>query len=151
MMGIVGGVLTGDTARRRSGPSIEPTRTSVRAHSLCAGSVAAGVQGALPPHRYSEQEITESFVSFPGFEAFGDIVRKLHASSKVNSRYLVRPLEDYPGFRSPAMRASTMSRIDNVSNVEASADTLIAASSSSFSSRLPVTSTFPDQVLAQRV
>ena len=54
------------------------------------------MQGALPPHRYSQQEITESFVSFPGFEAFGDIVRKLHASSKVNGRYLVRPLEDYP-------------------------------------------------------
>ena len=54
------------------------------------------MQFALPPHRYSQQEITESFVSFPGFEAFGDIVRKLHTSSKVNSRYLVRPLEDYP-------------------------------------------------------
>jgi hypothetical protein len=37
--------------------------------------------------------------------------------------------------RSPAMRASTMSRVDNVSNFEATADTLIAASSSSFSSR----------------
>lgn len=92
----MGGVFTGDTVRRRRGPSIEPTRTGVRAHGVGAGSVVAGVQGALPPHRYSQQEITESFVRFPGFEAFGDIVRKLHTSSKVNSRYLVRPLEDYP-------------------------------------------------------
>jgi hypothetical protein len=33
------------------------------------------------------------------------------------------------------MSASTMSRVDNVSSFEATADTLIAASSSSFSSR----------------
>ena len=40
------------------------------------GSVIAGVQGALPP-RYSQHEVTESFIRFPGFEAFEDMVRKL--------------------------------------------------------------------------
>lgn len=93
-MGTVGGIFTGDMARWR-GSSIEPNCTGARAHSVCAVSVIAGVQGALPPHRYSQQEITESFVRFSGFEAFEDIVRKLHASSKVNSRHLVRPLKEY--------------------------------------------------------
>ncbi|MDT7762255.1 MAG: alkylresorcinol/alkylpyrone synthase [Mycobacterium sp.] len=46
-------------------------------------SVIAGVQWALPPHRYSQHEVTESFIRFPGSEAFEDMVRKLYASSKV--------------------------------------------------------------------
>ena len=47
-------------------------------------SVIAGVQGALPPpHRYSQHEVTESFIRFPGSVAFEDMVRKLYASSKV--------------------------------------------------------------------
>ena len=29
-------------------------------------SVIAGVFGVLPPHRYSQSEITEQFVEFPG-------------------------------------------------------------------------------------
>jgi alkylresorcinol/alkylpyrone synthase len=57
-------------------------------------SVIAAVRGALPPHRYSQDEITEAFVGFPGFGDFGDILRRLHASSRVSSRYLVLPLED---------------------------------------------------------
>jgi hypothetical protein len=39
--------------------------------------------GALPPHGYSQHEVTESFITFPGFEVFEDMVRKLFASSKV--------------------------------------------------------------------
>ena len=39
------------------------------------------------------------------------------------------------GSRSPAINASSMSRTDSVSRVEATADTLINASSSSFSNR----------------
>lgn len=57
-------------------------------------SVVAAVRGALPPHRYSQDEITEAFVGFPGFDDFGHILRRLHASSRVDSRYLVLPLED---------------------------------------------------------
>jgi alkylresorcinol/alkylpyrone synthase len=59
-------------------------------------SVIAGVCGALPPHRYSQRELTEFFLSIPEFQEFEDIVRQLHASAKVNSRHLVLPMEAYP-------------------------------------------------------
>ena len=59
-------------------------------------SVIAGVFGALPPHRYSQSEITDQFVEFPGLKEHEAIVRRLHAGAKVNSRHLVLPLEQYP-------------------------------------------------------
>src|SRR5271169_783074 len=58
-------------------------------------SVIAGVFGALPPHRYSQSEITDSFVELPGLKEHEQIVRRLHAGAKVNSRHLVLPLEEY--------------------------------------------------------
>jgi len=58
-------------------------------------SVIAAVVGALPPHRYSQSEITDSFVELPGLREHEEIVRRLHAGAKVNSRHLVLPLEEY--------------------------------------------------------
>ena len=59
-------------------------------------SVIAGVFGVLPPHRYSQSEITEQFVEFRALTEHKDIVRRLHAAAKVNSRHFVLPLERYP-------------------------------------------------------
>ncbi len=59
------------------------------------GSVLAGVQGALPAHRYSQSEITDALTGYPAFQGFEQPLRKLHASAKVNSRYLILPLEQY--------------------------------------------------------
>ncbi|WP_445160548.1 type III polyketide synthase [Mycobacterium sp. Dal123C01] len=58
-------------------------------------SVIAGVFGALPPHRYSQSEITDQFVEFPALKEHEEIVRRLYAGAKVNSRHLVLPLEQY--------------------------------------------------------
>ena len=59
-------------------------------------SVIAGVHGALPPHRYTQDEVTDTLVRLPGFERFEEIIRKLQESSKVTSRHYVLPAEKYP-------------------------------------------------------
>jgi alkylresorcinol/alkylpyrone synthase len=58
-------------------------------------SVVAGVFGALPPHRYSQGEVTDRVVQFPGLKEHEEIIRRLHAAAKVNSRHLVLPLDQY--------------------------------------------------------
>jgi alkylresorcinol/alkylpyrone synthase len=58
-------------------------------------SVIAGVQGALPPHRYSQQELLEGFVARPGFEGFEEITRKIFRAAKVEHRNLILPMESY--------------------------------------------------------
>ena len=59
-------------------------------------SVIAGVRGELPPHRYTQSEITQALVEIGGWEPFADVLHSLHESAKVNSRHFVLPLEDYP-------------------------------------------------------
>lgn len=59
-------------------------------------SVIAGVQGALPPHRYTQAEITERFVEVPAFADLEDVVRGLHKHAKVDARHLVLPMDRYP-------------------------------------------------------
>lgn len=58
-------------------------------------SVIAGVQGALPPYRYPQAEITEAFAADAVFAGCADILRSLHRSAKVNYRHLVLPMERY--------------------------------------------------------
>ena len=58
-------------------------------------SVIAGVHGALPPHRYSQQEITDRFVQAPPFANYEAVVRALHASAQVEGRHVILPMDDY--------------------------------------------------------
>lgn len=58
-------------------------------------SVIAGVHGVLPPHRYSQHEVTQFLLDLPGYQDYEHLVRSMHESAKVNSRYLVLPLGDY--------------------------------------------------------
>lgn len=58
-------------------------------------SVVAGVQGALPRHRYSQDEILEAFLTRPVFAEYEEIARKIFRSAKVGHRHLVLPMERY--------------------------------------------------------
>jgi alkylresorcinol/alkylpyrone synthase len=58
-------------------------------------TVIAGVHGVVPPNRYSQDEITDTFLSTPGFAGYEKVVRGLHTSAKVNSRHFILPIEKY--------------------------------------------------------
>lgn len=60
-----------------------------------SASVIVGAQGALPGHRYSQDEILDAFLTQPVFAEYEDIARKIFRSARVNHRNLVLPLEGY--------------------------------------------------------
>ncbi|HYO39712.1 MAG TPA: 3-oxoacyl-[acyl-carrier-protein] synthase III C-terminal domain-containing protein [Nocardioidaceae bacterium] len=55
------------------------------------------VRGALPEHRYAQDEITDAFagVIAAGGELDERLLRRLHANAGVRQRHLAMPLEDY--------------------------------------------------------
>lgn len=55
------------------------------------------MQGALPAHRHSQDEILDAFLTRPEFAEFEGIARKIFRTAKVDHRHLVLPLEAYRG------------------------------------------------------
>jgi alkylresorcinol/alkylpyrone synthase len=68
-----------------------------KTRSVTAGpaSVIAGVQGALPKNRFTQDEIAEAFLTLPAMADHEQIVRHMHRAAKVDHRNLVLPLERY--------------------------------------------------------
>ncbi len=55
------------------------------------------VAPVLPAHRYAQSEITERFVeSFGADEKTAAVIRRIHAATGVDQRWLVMPIEAYP-------------------------------------------------------
>ena len=74
---------------------VEQTSIGTRVHRVDNISVIAGVYGALPPHRYTQDEVAQALIDLPGNERYEAAIRRMFASSKVNSRHVVLPIEDY--------------------------------------------------------
>lgn len=60
-------------------------------------SVVAAVRGEVPPHSYTQAEVTEALIALPGYAEYADSIRALHRSAKVSTRHTVLPLEEYAG------------------------------------------------------
>ena len=56
----------------------------------------AAVHAVLPPHRYPQDKITEAFAEDVLGEAMShEVLRRVHTNTRVGSRYLALPLENY--------------------------------------------------------
>ncbi len=56
----------------------------------------ASVRGALPEHRYSQEEISDAFAGVIAQSSFDErLMRRFHANAGVRSRHLTLPLEEY--------------------------------------------------------
>ncbi len=54
------------------------------------------VRGALPEHRYTQQDITDAFASVIAGGSFDErLLRRVHANAGVQQRHLAMPLADY--------------------------------------------------------
>ncbi|RLV48171.1 type III polyketide synthase [Nocardioides mangrovicus] len=54
------------------------------------------VRGALPPHRYTQRELTDAFVGvITGGGTDEALLRRFHANAGVESRHLALPVEEY--------------------------------------------------------
>jgi alkylresorcinol/alkylpyrone synthase len=76
---------------------MNPTGVRLRVNRVAKEnvSVIAGVHGELPPHRYTQAEVTQALLELPGYDGLAQAVSRLHASAKVQSRHLVLPIEEY--------------------------------------------------------
>src|SRR3954453_18919602 len=58
------------------------------------------VRGALPEHRYGQEEITDAFAAVIGGRSVDEgLLRRLPANAGVRQRHLAMPLEEYAGLR----------------------------------------------------
>jgi alkylresorcinol/alkylpyrone synthase len=62
-------------------------------------TVIAAVHGALPDHRYSQAELTDGLASMLADPSRESALRRVHGNSRVRTRYLVRPIEEYAQLR----------------------------------------------------
>lgn len=60
-------------------------------------SVVAAVRGEVPPHGYTQAEVTEALIAIPGYGEYAESIRALHRSAKVATRHMVLSLEEYGG------------------------------------------------------
>ena len=67
------------------------------ARTLDGVSSVVAVRGALPPHRYPQDQLTDLFAELclPGTGSDA-LVRRLHRSARVATRHLALPIERYP-------------------------------------------------------
>ncbi len=62
-------------------------------------SVITAVHGIVPPHRYTQDELTELFLDLLEDRSHETLVRRVHRSARVHTRHLVLAIDEYPRLR----------------------------------------------------